>query len=85
MEGAYADLPRRHSLRRSEHARDHSIILPLYPQLTDEEQLRVIEVLEQAVAGHWLLIFEHDPLVQAGHVRKTPAGTYVLEEVRLWQ
>lgn len=42
-------------------------------------------VLEQAVAGHWLLIFEHDPLVQAGHVRKTPAGTYVLEEVRLWQ
>ena len=41
-------------------------------------------MLEQAVAGHWLLIFEHDPLVQAGHVRKTPAGMYVLEEVRLW-
>lgn len=42
-------------------------------------------VLDQAVAEHWLLIFEHDPLVQAGHVRKTAEGRYVLEEVRLWQ
>lgn len=42
-------------------------------------------VLEQAVAEHWLLIFEHDPLVQAGHVRKTAEGRYMLEEVRLWQ
>ncbi len=42
-------------------------------------------VLEQAVAEHWLLIFEHDPLVQAGHIRKSAEGRYVLEEVRLWQ
>lgn len=51
MEAAYADVPRRHSLRRSEIARDHSVILPLYPDLSDDDQLRVIDVLAQAVAG----------------------------------
>ncbi|SHF00299.1 dTDP-4-amino-4,6-dideoxygalactose transaminase [Kaistia soli DSM 19436] len=49
MEDAYSDLPRQHSLRRSEIARDQSIILPLYPQLTNEEQLKVIETLAGAV------------------------------------
>ena len=50
MEKAYADLPMPHSLRRSEAARDHSLILPLYAQMFHEEQMRVIEVLEAAVA-----------------------------------
>lgn len=50
MEKAYADLPMPHSLRRSQAARDHSIILPLYAQMFHEEQMRVIEVLAAAVA-----------------------------------
>ena len=49
MEPAYADLPCRHDLRRSEAARDHSIILPLYPQMSRDDQMRVIEVLARAV------------------------------------
>lgn len=35
-------------LRESEKARDHSIILPLYPQMTFEEQDYVVEALKQA-------------------------------------
>jgi dTDP-4-amino-4,6-dideoxygalactose transaminase len=50
MEKAYADLPMPHSLRRSQAARDHSIILPLFAQMFHEEQMRVIEVLATAVA-----------------------------------
>lgn len=50
MEKAYADLPTRHSLRRSQAARDHSIILPLYAQMPHDDQMRVIEVLAAAVA-----------------------------------
>ena len=41
-------------------------------------------VLDRAFAEDWLLIFEHDPLVQAGHLRKDPEGRYVLEEVNVW-
>lgn len=40
-------------------------------------------VLDQAFEGNWLLVFEHDPLIQAGHVRKDVEGKYFLEEVRL--
>jgi glyoxylase-like metal-dependent hydrolase (beta-lactamase superfamily II) len=40
-------------------------------------------VLDQAFAGNWLLVFEHDPLIQAGHVRRDVEGKYFLEEVRL--
>ncbi|HEY4192467.1 MAG TPA: DegT/DnrJ/EryC1/StrS family aminotransferase [Mesorhizobium sp.] len=50
MEKAYADLPLPHSLRHSEKARDHSIILPLYAQMSHDEQMRVIELLAAAVA-----------------------------------
>lgn len=50
MEKAYADVPIPHSLRRSQAARDHSIILPLYAQMFHEEQMRVIEVLAASVA-----------------------------------
>lgn len=42
-------------------------------------------VLDRAFAEQWLLIFEHDPLVQAGQVRKDAEGKYFLEEVKLWQ
>ena len=50
LEKAYADLPLPHSLQRSERARDHSIILPLYPQMSFDDQMRVMEVLAAAVA-----------------------------------
>lgn len=42
-------------------------------------------VLDRAFAEQWLLIFEHDPLVQAGRVRKDAEGKYLLEEVTLWR
>lgn len=49
MEPAHADLPLPHPLHRSEHARDHSILLPLFPQMTRETQTRVVSVLADAV------------------------------------
>ncbi len=50
MEPAHADLPLRHPLPRSEAARDHSILLPLYAQMTDVEQATVLSALREAVA-----------------------------------
>jgi hypothetical protein len=32
-----------------------------------------------------LLLFEHDPVIQAGHVRKDVEGKYFLREVKAWQ
>jgi glyoxylase-like metal-dependent hydrolase (beta-lactamase superfamily II) len=42
-------------------------------------------VLERAFQEQWLLIFEHDPLVQAGRVRRDQEGRYFLREVTAWQ
>jgi glyoxylase-like metal-dependent hydrolase (beta-lactamase superfamily II) len=39
-------------------------------------------VLDQAFEENWLLLFEHDPLIQAGHVRKDGEGKYFLQEVK---
>jgi dTDP-4-amino-4,6-dideoxygalactose transaminase len=47
-EPAYADFPCRWPLHESEYAQDHSIILPLYHQMTEADQDRVVEVLERA-------------------------------------
>ena len=47
-EGAYADVPRPWPLSESERAQDHSIILPLYHQMTEEDQNYVVEVLREA-------------------------------------
>jgi dTDP-4-amino-4,6-dideoxygalactose transaminase len=49
MEKAHADLPQRHALRRSEWARDHSVLLPLFAQMTTEMQDRTISALADAV------------------------------------
>ncbi len=49
LEDAHADLPRRHPLWESERARDHSILLPLYAQMTDEVQDRVVAALRDAI------------------------------------
>jgi dTDP-4-amino-4,6-dideoxygalactose transaminase len=50
MEPAHSDIPERHSLARSEKARDHSIIVPLYPAMSDDDQVQVVEALADAVA-----------------------------------
>jgi dTDP-4-amino-4,6-dideoxygalactose transaminase len=47
-EEAYKDLVLRQPLIQSELAQDHCILLPLYPQMTEEEQKRVAEALKQA-------------------------------------
>lgn len=42
-------------------------------------------VLDRAFEERWLLLFEHDPVVQAGYVRRNQEGKYVLREVSSWQ
>lgn len=38
-------------------------------------------VLECACAEHWLLLFEHDPVIWAGYVRQDADGKYHVDEV----
>jgi dTDP-4-amino-4,6-dideoxygalactose transaminase len=47
-ERAYAAQPRRHPLVRSERAQDRCIILPLYPQMSEDDQARVADALRRA-------------------------------------
>ena len=49
-EPAYAHIPLQRSLAESEQAQDHCILLPLYHQLTEEEQDYVVERLRE-IAG----------------------------------
>lgn len=51
----------------------------LYPLQTLETKRWL---LDRALEEHWLLIFEHDPLVHMGYVRKDGEGKYYLEEVK---
>jgi dTDP-4-amino-4,6-dideoxygalactose transaminase len=44
-EACYAGDAPRHALPQSELAQDHAILLPLYTQMTDDDQLRVTDVL----------------------------------------
>lgn len=44
-EAPYASDERRHSLRQSELAQDHSILLPIYAQMTEDDQARVVDAL----------------------------------------
>jgi dTDP-4-amino-4,6-dideoxygalactose transaminase len=44
-EAPYASHERRHSLRQSELAQDHAILLPIYAQMTEDEQVRVAKAL----------------------------------------
>lgn len=50
-EPAYQDLERRFPLPVSEYLQDHSIILPLYPDMTEADQDRVITALEAILKG----------------------------------
>ncbi|HEU4684698.1 MAG TPA: MBL fold metallo-hydrolase [Nitrospira sp.] len=54
----------------------------LYPIQTLETKRWV---LDRAFEEQWLLLFEHDPLVQAGYVRRDQDGKYFLREVTAWQ
>jgi dTDP-4-amino-4,6-dideoxygalactose transaminase len=47
-EAAYAHLSPRHSLVHSEQAQDHSLLLPLFPQMTEAEQRQVASALRNA-------------------------------------
>lgn len=40
-------------------------------------------VLDRAFEQQWLLFFEHDPLIQAGHVHRDQEGKYFLREVKV--
>lgn len=51
----------------------------LYPLQTLESKRWV---LDRAYTEEWLLIFEHDPRIQMGYVRKDGEGKYYLEEVK---
>ena len=42
-------------------------------------------VLDRAFQERWLLLFEHDPLIQAGDVGKDLEGKYFLREVKACQ
>ena len=51
----------------------------LYPLQTLEAKRWV---LDRAFEERWLLIFEHDPRIQMGYVKKDVEGKYYLEEVK---
>ena len=49
-EPAYADLCADVKLPVSEHLSDNSVLLPLYPQMTEEEQQQVVHAVREALA-----------------------------------
>jgi perosamine synthetase len=50
-EPCYAEEKPRHDLRQSELAQDHAILLPLYAQMTEEDQVTVANALRSALHG----------------------------------
>jgi perosamine synthetase len=49
-EAPYADDARRHDLHHSELAQDHSILLPIYAQMSEADQARVVSALKAELA-----------------------------------
>lgn len=49
-EPPYAKTAQRHNLRHSELSQDRSILLPIYAQMSEAEQLRVVECLKAELA-----------------------------------
>lgn len=49
LEEAHRDAPQRHDLRRSVAARDQTILLPLFPQMTADMQSTVVSALSDAI------------------------------------
>jgi dTDP-4-amino-4,6-dideoxygalactose transaminase len=52
-EPAYANQKQRHDLRQSEIAQDHSILLPIYTQLTDDDMVRIAAALRSELHKRW--------------------------------
>jgi dTDP-4-amino-4,6-dideoxygalactose transaminase len=50
LEPAYAREPLRFPLPHSEEARDRCILLPLYPQMTKDNQQQVVAALKEAIS-----------------------------------
>jgi perosamine synthetase len=50
-ESPYAEAERRHGMRQSELAQDHSILLPIYAQMSEDDQIRVATALRSQL-GH---------------------------------
>jgi perosamine synthetase len=50
-EPCYAEEKPRHDLRQSELAQDHAILLPLFAQMTEEDQVTVTNALRSALHG----------------------------------
>jgi dTDP-4-amino-4,6-dideoxygalactose transaminase len=50
-EPCYSREKPRHALRQSELAQDHAVLLPLYAQMTEEDQLKVADALRREVAN----------------------------------
>ena len=48
-EQPYANGRQTHDLRQSELAQDHSILLPIYAQMSEEQQMRVVDALRRAL------------------------------------
>ena len=48
-EAPYVDAERRHDLRQSDVAQDHSILLPIYAQMTEEDQVRVADAVKEGL------------------------------------
>lgn len=69
-EPACADLPQR-SLPRSEQASDRSLLLPLYPQMTDQQQSEVIAALATVGQPHAVIAAPH---AMTGILGATPAA-----------
>ena len=51
LEAACADIPQRHDLSRSEGARDHTVLLPMFAQMDHDQQDQVLAALRDAVAA----------------------------------
>ncbi|WP_411837396.1 DegT/DnrJ/EryC1/StrS family aminotransferase [Paracoccus sp. ME4] len=51
LEAACADIPQRHDLSRSEGARDHTVLLPIFAQMDHDQQDQVLAALRDAVAA----------------------------------
>jgi perosamine synthetase len=49
-EAPYRKIGRPHALHRSEGAQDHSILLPIYAQMTEEDQIRVADTLRNELS-----------------------------------
>jgi dTDP-4-amino-4,6-dideoxygalactose transaminase len=45
-EPTYSDADQRHDLRQSEFAQDHSILLPIYAQMSNDDQSYVADCLK---------------------------------------